>query len=271
MEDFQELYDIIRRLRAPGGCPWDREQTVQTLAPHLIEEAHEAADAVASGDTGRMREELGDLMMALLLTLRTAEEDGLFSQAETGEEAVAKLVRRHPHVFGDVQADGADEVLANWEEIKKQERREKGNVAGVLGGVPAELPALLRARRIGDKAARVGFEWPDLDGPRDKVHEELAELEEVLADFDGKPDARTIALLTHELGDLLFAVVHLGRHVGVDAEMALRGTIERFTRRFRLVEERLGEDLEGASLEQMDRIWDEAKALEATSPAKEVT
>ncbi|RMH02634.1 MAG: nucleoside triphosphate pyrophosphohydrolase [Planctomycetota bacterium] len=258
----ERLIQVVDTLRSPGGCPWDAEQTVESLAPHLLEECHELADAVARGDDAGIREELGDLLMGVLMVARVASEDRGFGLTEVVEGITAKLIRRHPHVYGEVGVAGTGEVLGNWEAIKKTEKEEAGQEdTSALSGVPATLPALLRAWRVGQKAANAGFDWPDLLGPAEKVEEEWAEFQEAVA-RDDREAAR------HELGDLLFAVVNLARKIDVEPELALRGTIERFTARFRHIERHLGKPLGEASLEEMDALWEEAKQAEAAAPAR---
>jgi MazG family protein len=254
-ERFPELcrlIDVIARLRAPGGCPWDREQTERSMAPHLLEECYEAIDAIAAGDREHEREELGDVLMNVAMIAQIGKEAGRYDLEGVAAGIADKLIRRHPHVFGEVKAETSGQVLENWERIKRDEKPEK---KAVLSGVPKDLPALLKAFRIGEKAARVGFDWPDRRGPREKVTEEVKELDEALA----KGDA---AAAEAELGDLLFAIVNLARHAKIDPEVALRTTIDKFVRRFAHVERTLGERLGKASLEEMDRAWDEAKARE---------
>jgi MazG family protein len=246
------LTQVIDTLRSPDGCPWDRKQTVETLAPHVVEEAHEFADAVARGDMPGACEELGDLLMAILMIARVAGEDRGFGTEAVARGVTEKLIRRHPHVYGEAKADDAGQVLRNWEDIKKSEKRAKGEEDSVLSGVPRSLPALLRAYRVGQKASSAGFDWPDLDGPSEKVDEEWAELRAAAAAGDRDATAA-------ELGDLLFAVVNVARKLGVEPELALRGTVERFQARFRWVEQNLGKPLREAGLAEMDALWEEAK------------
>lgn len=255
---LERLLQVVDTLRSPGGCPWDQKQTVETLAPHLIEEAHEMADAVARGSHADTCEELGDLLMGILMIGRVASEDRGYDPAAIAEGITAKLIRRHPHVYGEVQVDGSGQVLRNWEAIKQQEKAEKGEDPSVLAGVPRSLPALLRAYRVGQKASNAGFDWPDLAGPIEKIDEELAELREALAGEDRTRQEE-------ELGDLLFAIVNVARKLKIEPELALRGTVERFQSRFRVVEQGLaaeGRSLAEASLAEMDALWDEAKARE---------
>lgn len=249
---LHRLIEIVDRLRAPGGCPWDREQTETSMAPHLLEEAFEAVDALQSGDAATSAEELGDVLMNVLMIARIASETGRYGLDEVCAAIADKLIRRHPHVFGEVQAETAAEVLQNWEAIKRREGGREASPKSVLAGVPRALPALMRAHRIGQKVARVGFDWPDADGPREKLDEELAELDEALRDGDAKA-------IEHELGDVLFSLCNVARHAGIDPEMALRSTVDRFAARFRHVEERLGARLESASLTEMEALWQESK------------
>lgn len=255
---LERLMQVVDTLRSPGGCPWDQKQTVETLAPHLIEEAHEMADAVARGSHADTCEELGDLLMGILMIGRVASEDRGYDPAAIAEGITAKLIRRHPHVYGEVQVDGSGQVLRNWEAIKQQEKAEKGEDQSVLAGVPRSLPALLRAYRVGQKASNAGFDWPDLAGPIEKIDEELAEFREALVGEDRTRQEE-------ELGDLLFAIVNVARKLKIEPELALRGTVERFQSRFQAVERGLaaeGRSLAEASLAEMDALWDEAKARE---------
>lgn len=259
---LERLMQVVDTLRSPNGCPWDQKQTVETLAPHLVEEAHEMADAVARGSHADTCEELGDLLMGILMIGRVASEDRGYDPAAIAEGITAKLIRRHPHVYGEVQVDGSGEVLRNWEAIKKQEKAEKGEDSSVLAGVPRSLPALLRAYRVGQKASNAGFDWPDLAGPVEKIDEELGEFREALASEDRSRQEA-------ELGDLLFAIVNVARKLKIEPELALRGTIERFQSRFGAVEKGLatqGKALADASLEEMDALWDAAKARENLGP-----
>jgi MazG family protein len=252
------LVGVMRRLLAPGGCPWDREQSLETLRKYVLEEACEVIDAIDSGDRDALREELGDLLLQVVFQAELLRVEGRFAIDDVIAGIVEKLVSRHPHVFGDVKADTADEVLSNWEKLKAKEKQGRG----VLAGVPRSLPALVRAQRIGEKVSRVGFDWADLRGSMEKVHEELGELEHAIASGDAK--ARE-----EELGDLLFALVNLARHLDVDAEGALRGTITKFTKRFAHVEQRVtdrhggwgepGSDAKKLPLATLDAYWEEAK------------
>lgn len=259
MEAIGRLLDIMDKLRDPGGCPWDREQTLRTLTPYLLEEAHEVIEAIESGDAMHHREELGDLLFQIVFQSRIAREEGQFDFAQVCDAISEKLTRRHPHVFADVTVSGSGEVIKNWERIKAEERKSAGQKPrSAIGGVPVALPALVRAERLTEKAGAVGFDWPDVKGVLEKMREELGELQEALE--GGKRDE-----IEHELGDMLFALANLGRWVKVHPEEALRGTLRRFESRFHHIEARLSEQGRSpreSNLAEMDGLWDEAKALE---------
>ena len=261
---ISRLLGIMDRLRDPGGCPWDHEQTLRTLTPYLLEEAHEVIEAIESGDAAHHREELGDLLFQIVFQARIAREEGKFDFAAVCEAISNKLTRRHPHVFGDAIVSGSGEVLKNWEIIKAEERKEKGEKPrSAIGGVPLGMPALVRAERLTDKASAVGFDWPDAKAVMAKVREELAELTHELNSGGGQER------IAAELGDLLFALANLGRFVKVHPEEALRGTLRRFESRFHHVEARLreaGRTPRESTLAEMDRFWEEAKKLEGKSP-----
>jgi MazG family protein len=266
-EAMERLLRIMDKLRDPGGCPWDREQTLRSLTPYLLEEAHEVIEAIESADAQHHREELGDLLFQVVFQARIAREEGKFDFAAVCEAISDKLTRRHPHVFGDVTVSGSREVVKNWERIKADERKEKGQEArSAIGGVPVSLPALVRAERLTEKAGAVGFDWPDARSVLDKVREELGELEEAMA--SGAPDdAQARARIENELGDLLFALANLGRWVKVHPEEALRGTLRRFENRFQFIEEKLrerGRTPRESNLAEMDALWNEAKKREAS-------
>ncbi|MDP9035413.1 MAG: nucleoside triphosphate pyrophosphohydrolase [Myxococcota bacterium] len=252
------LVGVMRRLLAPGGCPWDREQTFATLRKYTLEEACEVIDAIDSGDRKALSEELGDLLLQVVFQAELGRREGSFAIDDVIAGIVDKLVRRHPHVFGHLDAATADEVLRNWEKLKAEEKGPRG----VLSGVPRSMPALTRAQRIGEKVSRVGFDWDDEAGSRAKVGEELEELDAAIA-------AGVREGMEDEMGDVLFALVNLSRHLGVDAESALRGTIDKFTTRFAHVEKRVreqhggwggvGRTEERIPLEVLDAYWQEAK------------
>jgi tetrapyrrole methylase family protein/MazG family protein/ATP diphosphatase len=253
-QSLYRLVDIMRRLLAPDGCPWDREQTLESLRPYVIEEAHEVVDAIDAGSPEELREELGDLLLQVVFQAELARAKGWFGPDDVVSAICDKLVRRHPHVFGDVKVSGSDEVVTNWEAIKAEEKAGRG----VLDGVPKALPALLRALRVGEKAARVGFDWPDLTGARSKVDEELAELDAALVSGDAAHAGR-------ELGDVLFALVSVARKANLDPEAALRGTLERFTQRVRGAEALAatrGLSLSGLAPETLEQLWQDVKARE---------
>lgn len=254
---FEELVGVMARLRGEGGCPWDREQTHASLKRYAVEETYELLEAIDQDDASAIREELGDVLLQVLFHAQMAREDGRFAIVEVMAGLRDKLVRRHPHVFGDEHASDAGAVLRNWEKIKA---REKPSAAAqghsLFTSVPRAMPALARAQRIGDKAAGVGFDWPDVEPVWDKVEEELEELREAAG--SGKAER-----VEAELGDLLFAVVNLSRFLKVQAEEALEGTIQRFHQRFAYIERALaerGKTVEQASFEEMDVLWEEAKA-----------
>jgi tetrapyrrole methylase family protein/MazG family protein len=253
---FDRLMEIMRKLRAPGGCPWDAEQSHESLKRYLLEEAYEVIEAIDAGDAGHLKEELGDLLLQPVFHAAIAEESGAFTMNQVLDAINDKLVRRHPHVFGEEVIESSQAQVANWEKIKKGEKGEERKSA--LSGIPPALPALMQAQKITEKAARVGFDWEHTDQVFAKVMEELHEFEEAMLSGDQKE-------MEAELGDLLFAIVNLGRFLSIDPEEALRKTIGRFTKRFGHVEESLharGMALQSATLEQMDKLWEEAKKLE---------
>jgi MazG family protein len=260
-----ELCDIMRRLLAPDGCPWDREQTLESLRPYLIEEAFEVLEAIETGTPAEHCEELGDLLMNIVFHAALREQEGAFTIDDVVRSISDKLVRRHPHVFAEAQAESAEQVVVQWEEIKRRERSTKAEASGAgataaprtLAGVPLALPALARAQQISSRASRVGFDWPDASGCREKIAEELDELDRAMATRDREE-------IEHELGDLLFGVVSLARKLGCDAEAALRQCTRRFTERFEYIEDRLrerGRAPAESDLAEMDSLWDEAKGL----------
>ena len=255
---IERLRAIMHRLRAPGGCPWDAEQTHESLVSNLIEETYETVAAIRSGDQENLREELGDLLLQVVFHAELAQENDRFNLDEIARGISDKLVRRHPHVYSDSRVDSTDGVLSQWEDIK---RAEKGHEEKpYLHGVGKGLPALLRAAKLQKKAGKIGFDWPDTTGIAEKIDEELAEVREELAKHqEGTPASRE---LQAEIGDLLFIVTNLARKLGVDPEVALEGTNEKFLHRFDQIEKGLKKDnitLLDATLEQMDVFWNAAK------------
>jgi MazG family protein len=272
-EKFQLLVDLMARLRAPGGCPWDREQTFESIAPYTLEEAYEVVDAIQSGEPpGKLRDELGDLLFQVVFYAQLAQERGWFDFDGIARAIHDKLVRRHPHVFGTAVAGvtTSNEVLVVWEELKARERAAAaGNgSAGVLADVPRALPALTRAQKLGKRAGRVGFDWTDMRDVRAKISEELAELDEAALEARDPEGAAPPAHLVEEMGDLLFAIANWGRHVGADAEGALRAANAKFERRFASMEALAREralNLTALSLDEWEALWQEAKQSERSS------
>lgn len=276
--DVARLIEIMAALRTPvTGCPWDLAQNFETIAPYTLEEAYEVADAIERRNLDDLKDELGDLLLQVVYHARMAEEAGAFTFGDVVEGVTAKMIRRHPHVFGDETAKSPDAVDDIWAKIKAEEKAKKRNGAGqdgqtqsVLSGVPATMPALTRAIKLQDKAARVGFDWPSLVPVFDKVREELAELENVTvhhsAPADADPsDASVPEAIKEEFGDLLFVVANVARHIKIDPESALRAANKKFIRRFTHVETQLaaqGRTPQQSNLQEMDKLWDEAKALE---------
>lgn len=255
-EKFDRLVSIMHKLRAPGGCPWDAEQTHESLKRYLLEEAYEVIEAIDGASDDLLREELGDLLLQPVFHAAIAEEAGAFTIHDVLDTLCDKLVRRHPHVFGDVRIESSSAQVENWERIKREEKRAERKSA--ISGVPPQLPALMKAQKITEKAARVGFDWEHADQVFAKVLEELHEFEQAWAENDSEQ-------MENELGDLLFAIVNLGRFLELDAEEALRKTIGRFQKRFQFVEESLhadGRKLQDTALEEMDRLWELAKLNE---------
>jgi ATP diphosphatase len=271
---LRRLMAIVDRLRAPDGCPWDLKQTLASVAPHLVEEAHEVVEAAEAGADDHVVEEAGDLLMGIVLLARIAEQEGRFDLARVAEGVSEKLVRRHPHVFGEARADTADAAVANWEAIKRREREDRAVDASALAGVPVALPALQRAARLADKARAAGFRWTDPGGALDKVVEELRELGEAFeaADAAQAPteelDAAQRARLEHELGDVLIATAFLGSYLRIDPERAARQALRRFERRFRALEQDLGRPLADCSLEQLLLAWQQVKGREGEPGAE---
>lgn len=255
-EQFDALVRIMERLRGDDGCPWDREQTHQTLKPFLIEEAYEVVEAIDERDPKQIMEELGDLLFQVVFHAQVAAERREFTIGQVLTATADKMVRRHPHVFGDSAASTTHEVLEQWEELKRKERSTAAEVpVSALDGVPRELPGLLRAQRLQDKASQVGFDWPEISGVMAKVEEELGELKEAIG-------ATAPEEIEQELGDVLFSLVNLARFLNLSAEDALRKSIMRFATRFQYIEEvvqRDGRRLREVSLQEMERLWQQAK------------
>jgi tetrapyrrole methylase family protein / MazG family protein len=253
--NFQALVDLMAKLRGPDGCPWDRKQTPESLKPFLIEECYEVVDALDDGSPDKIKEELGDLLFQIMFHARIAEEQGSFTIDDVIVTSIEKMVRRHPHVFGDAQLSTDREVLANWEEIKKKEKGYEERKS-VLEGVPRHLPALLRAHSLQERAARVGFDWNRIDEALPKLDEEMAEFKESL-------ERKDAAGIEEELGDIFFMLVNISRFVEVNPEEALRKTISKFIHRFRYIEEHAadeGKTLNDMTLDEMEKLWQDSKA-----------
>jgi MazG family protein len=255
-EKFQKLVEIMARLRAPGGCPWDREQTFDTIKPFLLEETYEVMDAIDARDWPELSGELGDLLLQSVFFSQMAAEQNLFSIADALDAINEKLIRRHPHVFGEQTAETAGDVRRIWGEVKAEEKKQKGeHDAALLSSVPRALPALVEAQQLTSRAAHVGFDWDNAEQVLEKLHEELAE-------FDAARRGAAQEELEGELGDMLFVLVNLARFVQVDPEQALRKTNAKFRRRFGYIERKLGEQgksPEEATLAEMDALWEESK------------
>lgn len=248
-EGFEKLVEILARLRAPGGCPWDREQSYKDIAPHTLEETYEVIEAIEHEDYEALREELGDFLMQALFYAQIASEEKRFTIDDVIAKITEKLIHRHPHVFGETKVTGSKQVLQNWEQLKKKEGK------SVLGGVPRTLPALLKAYRIGEKAGRIGFDWEDAEGILAKIEEEAHELHEARREKDDKA-------VEHEYGDLLLTLANMGRFLGINPEAALCNATERFIERFQRMEheiEQSGTSMNDLTLEQWDELWNRAK------------
>lgn len=255
--DMSDYRKIIEVLRAPGGCPWDIEQTHESIRRNLLEEAYEVCEAIDENDPEHLKEELGDLLMQVLFHARIEEEKGGFNLDDVADASVKKLIYRHPHVFGEVTVEGRGDVIKNWDELKKKEKSQT-TVTKTMADVAETLPSLWRAEKIQKKAAKAGFDWPDADGALDKLHEETSELETAIGEGNA-------AHIEEELGDLLFTVVNIARFTKTDPETALHKSCEKFIRRFNYVEqeaERSGGRLSDMSLEEMDKLWEQSKKSE---------
>src|SRR3954449_8970348 len=253
---FDELVQLMQTLRGPNGCPWDRKQTLPSLKPFVIEESYEVVDAIDRADRAGLAEELGDFLLQAVFIAEITREEGSFDIYDAVTAIHDKLVRRHPHVFGDVEANDAEQVLVNWEKLKNEERKAENK--SVLAGVPQSLPALLKASRLTEKAARVGFDWRRTDDVFDKLSEEIAEVREAI-------DSGDQSNVHEELGDLLFTIANIARKLEVNAEEALQSTNRKFSRRFESMEKKVhgsGRNIDQLTLEEMDALWDKAKAAE---------
>src|SRR5437762_1102761 len=253
---FDELVPLMTKLRGPDGCPWDRKQTLPSLRPFIIEESYEVVDAIDRDDRLDLCEELGDFLLQAVFVAEVTRGEGSFDIGDSVTAIYEKLVRRHPHVFGDVEARDAEQVLVNWEKLKNEERKAENK--SVLAGVPQSLPALLKASRLTEKAARVGFDWRRAEDVFAKIDEEIGELHEAIGEKDQKK-------IHDEIGDLLFSIANIARKLDVNAEEALQSANRKFMRRFESMERAVrseGQNLDQLTLEQMDALWDEAKAAE---------
>ncbi|QHI69528.1 nucleoside triphosphate pyrophosphohydrolase [Tichowtungia aerotolerans] len=257
---IKNLLEVVHRLRAPDGCPWDREQTIESMRSCLIEETYEVVDAMDSGDRTALCEELGDLLLQVVFQAQIADEEGAFNFDDVAKGIADKLVRRHPHVFGDVQADTSDQVLKNWEKIKKTEKGGE-KPRSLVDGIPRHLPALSKAHLVQKRVAKVGFEWDEISGVVDKLEEELAEVKEAMAQKDA-------GAIREELGDLLFSTVNLNRYLGHESEELLNENITKFMRRFQGLENRLHaeeRELEDCSIDELEAVWQAVKRDEKAS------
>jgi ATP diphosphatase len=273
-KDIRDLLEVMAALRTPvTGCPWDLEQDFRSIAPYTLEEAYEVADAIERGDLPHLKEELGDLLLQVVYHSRLAEEQGAFAFPDVVDGITTKMIRRHPHVFGDEAARSAGAAVDFWEKAKAAEKASRsaptldaGGAPSLLADVPVGLPGLTRALKLQSKAARVGFDWPSIDPVFDKIREEITELQdEVAAATTARTGDRNREAVEDELGDLLFVMANLARHLEIDPEAALRRANEKFVRRFRHIERRLAEQSRTpaqSDLAQMDKLWDEAKALD---------
>lgn len=251
--EIKPLLDVMDTLLGENGCPWDKEQTHQSLRKNLLEEAHEVIEAIDSADMEHLKEELGDVLLQVVFHAKLAQQEGAFTFGDVVDAVTQKMIRRHPHIFGDTVAKDAETVLSNWEEIKKKEKGQTDEPQSVMGKLPPTLPALMKAEKVQQKAHRVGFDWSDIEGPKDKIREELAEIDAALA---GDGDVED------EVGDLLFSAVNLARFAHVDPEQALDRSVQKFVRRFQAMEEKImldKKDFGNYTVEELDILWENCK------------
>lgn len=251
---FEDFSEIIRILRAPGGCPWDREQNHFSIRNNLLEESYEVIDAICTNDNGALCEELGDVLLQVVMHSQMAAEDGAFDISQVIDTVARKMILRHPHVFGDVSVENSEEVLSNWDKIKMKEKSQQ-SITDTLKSVPKAFPSLMRAQKVQKRAAKAGFDWEEMQGPLDKIDEETAELKEAIKKGNTEE-------ITEEYGDLLFSAVNLSRFLKIDSEEALTKATEKFISRFEKLEKTANErgiDINSSSLEELDRLWNEAK------------
>ena len=264
--DITPLTDVMATLLGENGCPWDKEQTHESLRKNLLEESHEVIEAIDTHDIEHLKEELGDLLLQIVFHAKLAEQEGAFNFNDVVETITEKMIRRHPHIFADVQADDAEAVLTNWEAIKKQEKAEKGTAteegesSSIMSKLPPTLPALMKAEKVQQKAHRVGFDWDDIEGPKAKIAEEVAEIDDAISEY-GLGSSEVEA----EVGDLLFSAVNLSRFAKVDPEQALNRSVEKFVNRFRAMERKImldKKDFGNYTVEELDILWEKSKAEE---------
>lgn len=258
--EIKPLTDVVTALLGENGCPWDKEQTHDSLRKNLLEEAHEVIEAIDCKDMPHLQEELGDLLLQIVFHAKLAEQEGAFQFNDVVAAITEKMIRRHPHIFGTVQADDAEAVLTNWEEIKKQEKAGQPEANSIMSKLPPTLPALMKAEKVQQKAHRVGFDWQDITGPKAKISEEMAEIDAALA---GNGDVE------EEIGDLLFSIVNLARFAKVDPEQALNRSVQKFVDRFRAMEEKImldKKDFGNYTVEELDIFWEKSKAEEKKNP-----
>lgn len=257
--DVTPLTDVMQTLLGENGCPWDKEQTHETLRKNLLEESHEVIEAIDAHDMEHLKEELGDVLLQIVFHAQLAEKEGAFNFNDVVATVTEKMIRRHPHIFADVKADNAEEVLANWEEIKKKEKGDKPESKSIMSKLPPTLPALMKAEKVQQKAHRVGFDWDSIEGPKEKIREELQEIDQAIA---GNGDVED------EVGDLLFSAVNLARFVQVDPEQALNRSVQKFVRRFCAVESKImldKKDFGNYTVKELDVLWESCKAEEKNS------